>query len=74
MTLGAPLSRTTSGRNSVRTSWVSFEKAAGQKIRRPSNSVVGSSMPLGTLSVTTTWMSWGSATPFVRLRHPFEHA
>ena len=55
--LGAPLLAMTSARNSVSTSRVAFEKAAGQKIVRPSTSVVGSSIPLGVLSVMTTWRS-----------------
>jgi hypothetical protein len=66
MALGAPLLAMTSGRNSVRTSWVAFEKPAAHQILRPSGSVVATSMPLGSLSVTTTWRSWGSATAFVR--------
>jgi hypothetical protein len=66
MALGGPLLAMTSGRNSVRTSWVAFEKAAGHQILRPSASVVGSSIPLGVLSVTMTWRSCGSATLFVR--------
>ena len=65
MVLGAPLVAVTSGRNSVSTSSVALEKAAGQKIVRPSI-IDGSSMPLGVLSVTMICRSCGSATAFVR--------
>jgi hypothetical protein len=43
--LGRTLVADDLGRNSVRTSWVSFEKAAGQKIRRPSTRSSGRRCP-----------------------------
>src|SRR5215471_10369061 len=59
---GRRLSRLMSATASARRVRVVVKKSAGQKIVLPSTSVVGSSIPLGILSLILTSMSWGSAT------------